>query len=119
MFERSIPGLGWHLPENDRGHAFCWTGPQNDSWVELRTNGAGERRFEFRVPPSPAASLELELPVGEVPAVPSAEVLLTGPFPVAGEPPRAAWQVRFGSRSRFDLALRPAGNPGVTALTCS
>jgi hypothetical protein len=92
-------------------------GPQTlkFAWSAAGVTEPGERRFELRVPPAPAASLELELPAGEVPAVPSTDVLLTGPFPAPGQPPRAAWRVRFGNRSRLDLAVRPAGNPGVTA----
>ncbi len=85
------------------------------AWSLAGTAEPGERRFELRVPAAAMAVLELELPIGQVPTAPASDALLTGPFPVEGDPPRAGWQVRFGGRSRLDLAVRPAGNPGVTA----
>jgi Phytanoyl-CoA dioxygenase (PhyH) len=48
VFERSIPGLGWHAPENDRGRGFCWMAEKN-SWVELRADGRGERLFQCQI----------------------------------------------------------------------
>jgi hypothetical protein len=84
-------------------------------WSAVGIAEPGERRFEFRVPTVPTALLALDLPAGQVPAVPAAEVLLTGPFPTGGNPPRAEWRVRFGGRSRLDVAVRPAGHSGVPA----
>lgn len=84
-------------------------------WSAAGIAEPGERRFEFRVPTSPTAVLTLDLPAGQVPTVPAAEVLLTGPFPAGGNPPRAEWRVRFGGRSRLDVAVRPAGHSGVPA----
>lgn len=75
----------------------------------------GEQRFELRVPSAATATLSLELPSGEVPTAPTGEALLTGPFPIAGELPRAEWRFRFGGRPRLDFAVRPANNPGVPA----
>ncbi|MCE9562954.1 MAG: hypothetical protein K8U57_13000 [Planctomycetes bacterium] len=84
-------------------------------WSATGVTEPGERRFDLRVPTAPTAVLELELPVGQVPTVSATEVLLTGPFPLAGNPPRAEWRARFGGRSRLDIAVHPAGNPGVPA----
>ena len=75
----------------------------------------GEQRFELRVPSAATATLSLDLPLGEVPTAPAAEVLITGPFPIASEPPRSEWRFRFGGRQRLDFAVRPASNPGVPA----
>ena len=65
------------------------------NWSLAGTTEPGERRFELRVPPCPAATLELTLPDGQVPTAP-ADVLLTGPFEAPGqaEPPAVAAAVR-------------------------
>jgi hypothetical protein len=83
-------------------------------WSVAGITEPGEQRFELRVPGAPTALLELELPAGRVPTVSAADVLLTGPFPAPGES-RSLWRFRFGGRPRLDFAVRPAGNPGVTA----
>ena len=75
----------------------------------------GERLFELRVPSAAAAMLSLDLPTGQVPTVSASDLLLTGPFPLPGVPPRARWQLRFGGRPRLDFAVRSTGNPGVIA----
>src|SRR5207244_1398527 len=62
-------------------------------WSLAGITEPGERQFELRVPAAPTAVLELELPAGQVPSVPATEVLLTGPFPVAGDP-RSLWRFR-------------------------
>jgi hypothetical protein len=84
-------------------------------WSLVGTAEPGERQFDLRVPAAQTATLELELPNGLVPTVSATEVLLTGPFPLAGEPPHSLWRFRFGGRSRLDFAVRPAGNPGLAA----
>ena len=82
------------------------------AWSLSGTVELGERRFEIRVPPSPTALLTLELPEGQIPIAPVSNVLLTGPFPVKGDPPHAKWLFRFGDRPRLDFAIPTAGNPG-------
>jgi hypothetical protein len=84
-------------------------------WSLAGITEPGEQQFELRVPTASTAVLELELPSGQVPTVAATEVLLTGPFPIAGDPPRSLWRLRFGGRPRLDFAVRPAGNPGLTA----
>jgi hypothetical protein len=84
-------------------------------WSLVGTAEPGERQFDLRVPAAQTATLELELPNGLVPTVPATEVLLTGPFPLNGDPPRSLWRFRFGGRSRLDFSVRPAGNPGLAA----
>lgn len=86
------------------------------AWSAVGVTEPGERRFDLRLPVSPTAMLELELPADRVPAVPTADVLVTGPFPLPGSPPRSLWRLRFGGRSRLDLAVRPTGNPGVGSV---
>lgn len=86
------------------------------AWSAVGVTEPGERRFDLRLPASPTAVLELELPADRVPAVPTADVLVTGPFPLPGSPPRSLWRLRFGGRSRLDLAVRPTGNPGVGSV---
>jgi hypothetical protein len=83
-------------------------------WSLAGITEPGEQRFELRVPGSLTALLELELPAGRVPTVSAADVLLTGPFAIPGKS-NSLWRFRFGGRPRLDFAVRPAGNPGVTA----
>ena len=71
------------------------------NWSLAGTTEPGERRFELRVPPCPTSSLELSLPAEQVPTV-SADVLLTGPFDVPGQPARRLWRLRFGGRSKVE-----------------
>ena len=78
------------------------------AWSVAGITEPGEQRFELRLPGSPTALLELELPVGRVPAVSGVDVLLTGPFP-ASDQSRSLWRFRFGGRGRLDFAVRPAG----------
>jgi len=85
-------------------------------WSAVGVTEPGERRFDLRIPVAPTASLDLELPADRLPAVAAAEVLLTGPFPAAAGPSRSLWRLRFGGRSRLELAIRPAGNPGAGAV---
>lgn len=85
------------------------------AWSAIGIAEPGERRFELRVPTAVTAALVLDLPAGLVPTVPAPEVLLTGPSPTGGDPPRVEWRVRFGGRSRLDIAVRPAGHSGVPA----
>ncbi|MBP3959377.1 hypothetical protein J8F10_29375 [Gemmata sp. G18] len=83
-------------------------------WSLTGTTEPGERRFEMRVPPCPAAVLQLDLPADQVPTT-SADVLLTGPFEVPGKPARRAWSLRFGGRPKLEFAVRAGGTPSVVA----
>jgi hypothetical protein len=84
------------------------------NWSLAGTTEPGERRFELRLPPCPTSVLELDLPADQVPAA-SADVLLTGPFDVPGQPARRAWRMRFGGRSRVEFAVRAGGPTGTAA----
>ena len=84
-------------------------------WSAVGVSEPGERRFEVRVPSTPVAVLELELPVGQTPTVPAADVLLTGPFRVVGDPLRATWRFRFGGRTRLAFTVHPTTTVGVMA----
>jgi hypothetical protein len=84
------------------------------NWSLAGTTEPGERRFELRVPPCPAATLELTLPADQVPTAP-ADVLLTGPFESPGKPGRRMWRMRFGGRAKAEFAVRAAGQSGGTS----
>ena len=84
------------------------------SWSLSGTTEPGERRFELRVPPCPASSLALTLPADQAPMA-SADVLLTGPFDVPGQPARRLWLLRFGGRAKVEFAVRAAGPAGGVA----
>jgi hypothetical protein len=84
------------------------------NWSLAGTTEPGERRFELRTPPCPAAVLELTVPADQVPTVP-ADVLLTGPFEAPGQPGQRVWRVRFGGRAKLEFAVRAGGAPGAAA----
>jgi len=84
-------------------------------WSATGITEPGERRFELRLPATPSATLLLELPSDQVPTPTASEVLLTGPFPIPGDPGRWLWQFHFGGRGRLDFAVRSASNPKVSA----
>ena len=84
------------------------------NWSLAGTTEPGERRFDLRVPPCPTSSLALTLPAEQVPTA-AADVLLTGPFDVPGQPARRLWRLRFGGRSKVEFAVRSAGAAGGVA----
>jgi hypothetical protein len=88
-------------------------------WSAAGTPEPGQRRYELRVPPAPAATLELTLPADRTPAAASADALLTGPFPVAEDGSLRAWRFRFGGRSAVVFAVRAAGGGGPGAVQAS
>lgn len=47
-FDRAIPGIGWHIPENDGSRNFAWTSAES-SWIDLRPVSRAFRRFECTV----------------------------------------------------------------------
>ena len=49
-FDRPVPGLGWYPPETDGSRSFCWSGPHQESWLDLRLTGSGERVFQCAIP---------------------------------------------------------------------
>jgi|GEM_PF-194576 len=34
-FDRPIPGMGWHIIENDGAQSFAWTGLEDNSWIDF------------------------------------------------------------------------------------
>src|ERR1700722_11962109 len=86
-------------------------------WSASGSMEFGERRFELRVPPALSTSLELELPSGLRPTV-STDVLLIGPFPVAGKAERVKWKFNFGGRTRqLDFTIRSTSSSGSIATS--
>lgn len=77
------------------------------TWSLTGTTELGERRFELRVPPCTTSVWRLNLPADQIPA--ASETLLTGPFPVPGQPERRLWQLRPGSSAKVELSLRRRG----------
>ena len=75
----------------------------NLDWSARGVAEPGEVRFDLRMPPSPVASLDIELPPGYVPVVPADEALMTGPYSAdAG----ANWRLAFSGADRLALVLR-------------
>lgn len=64
-----IDGLGWHLPENDKGIGFRWTGPQTSSWLDIAwwQPGAAILRCEILHAAAPQILTSLRIHVGEYP----------------------------------------------------
>jgi hypothetical protein len=85
------------------------------NWSAIGITEPGERRFELRLPAVPSATLLLELPADQLPTATAADVLLTGPFAIPGDPTRWLWHFHFGGRGRLDFAVRSATNPEVSA----
>ena len=75
----------------------------NLDWSARGFAEPGEVRFDLRLPPSPVAGLDLELPTGYVPVVSGDNVLLTGPTPADGG---TTWRLSFGGSDRLPLVLR-------------
>jgi polysaccharide pyruvyl transferase WcaK-like protein len=42
VFDRPIPGMGWHLLENDGSNSFAWTGLEPAAWLDFRPVGSGD-----------------------------------------------------------------------------
>ena len=71
----------------------------------------GERLFELRVPSAAAAMLSLDLPTGQVPTVSASDLLLTGPFPLPGVPPRPAGNSASAGGRGSTSRSAPRGTP--------
>ncbi|HEY3789126.1 MAG TPA: hypothetical protein VGL71_09735, partial [Urbifossiella sp.] len=87
-------------------------------WSAAGAGSSTDRQFELRVPPCSSVMLDLELPSDRVPTS-AADMLLTGPFPVAKDPKLRTWRFRFGDRSRLDFGIRVPGDGsgiGLAAL---
>lgn len=95
-----------------------------DLWVDDPTGGvvtvpwslrgapsADEDRFEIVAPVVPLAVWEVKLPADRTPAVPTAGVLLSGPFP-DGLPTEKRWRVTAGNVPRWELRVRRPAPPG-------
>ncbi|MDB5306387.1 MAG: hypothetical protein JWO38_589, partial [Gemmataceae bacterium] len=82
-------------------------------WSAAGNGGAGERQFEVRLPSCPGAVLDLDLPADRTPVTAAADVILTGPFPVAGDDKRRTWRFRFGDRARLEFGVRGPGDGGT------
>jgi hypothetical protein len=79
----------------------------NFDWSALGISEPGGLRFDLRVPPSPIAVFELELPADREPAAPRVGAVVTGPTsgPTAD---RHTWRIMFSNMSQLDLVLRPS-----------
>lgn len=48
-FDRPIPGMGWHLLENDGRNRFAWTGLEPAAWLDFRPAGTGDHAVRWEV----------------------------------------------------------------------
>ncbi|MCK1362198.1 phytanoyl-CoA dioxygenase family protein [Bradyrhizobium sp. 199] len=67
-FDRPIPGMGWHLLENDGTTKFAWTGLEPTAWLDFRPAEPGDYvvRWEVVHAISPAAIQEAVLHANSV-----------------------------------------------------
>ena len=42
VFDRPIPGMGWHVREVDGQQRFAWTGLEPEAWIDFRPVGPGD-----------------------------------------------------------------------------
>jgi hypothetical protein len=76
-------------------------------------------RFEFGVPSSAIAVLELTLPADRIPTSPTQRVSISGPFPAQTADHRI-WKIMFGGESGFTLAVRNRSvKPTPLVETCT
>jgi hypothetical protein len=103
------PGLGLWVPAGGRRTLKL-------GWSAAGAGGPGDPQFDLRLPPAPAAVLDLTLPADRTPSTGSAEVSLTGPDPAPDG--RRTWHLRFGGRSRLEFAARgPTPGPGAAVAS--
>jgi len=104
--DRAAPGTLLWVDTPDSGRVSV-------PWSLRGTEAADEDRFEIVAPAVPVAGWELRLPADRTPAVATAGVLLSGPFP-AGAEGMKLWRVAAGNVSRWELRVRRppvAGDP--------
>ncbi|WP_369642483.1 phytanoyl-CoA dioxygenase family protein [Acidovorax sp. A79] len=49
LFDRPIPGRGWHLREIEGQSHFAWTGLESQAWIDFRPLDAGEHLLRLEV----------------------------------------------------------------------
>jgi hypothetical protein len=49
LFDRPIPGRGWHLREPQGEHHFAWTGLEPEAWIDFRPVGDGDHALQLEV----------------------------------------------------------------------
>jgi len=49
MFDRPIPGMGWHVRETDGSNRFAWTGLEPTAWIDFRPTGPGDHFLRCEV----------------------------------------------------------------------
>jgi hypothetical protein len=42
IFDRAIPGMGWHLRENDGTNNFAWSGLEPNAWIDFLPVASGD-----------------------------------------------------------------------------
>jgi hypothetical protein len=98
----------------------CIVGRPGEQTLALDWSARGRQepaglRFDLRVPPSPLAVLDLDLPTDREPGVSRGQVLLTGPTDGAAAN-RRTWRIAFANTSQIDLVLRDVGGRGRPPL---
>jgi hypothetical protein len=105
-----IGDLGAHRP-NVANETKCLVGRPGEQRLTLDWSARGVAepaglRFDLRLPASPVAVLDLNLPGDREPVVPLDVGLLTGPLPGAAADHRL-WRIAFANASQIDLTIRP------------
>lgn len=49
LFDRPIPGRGWHVRETEGPHHFAWTGLEPETWIDFRPVGVGDHLLRMEV----------------------------------------------------------------------
>lgn len=49
LFDRPIPGRGWHVRETEGQYHFAWTGLEAEAWIDFRPVAAGDHLLRLEV----------------------------------------------------------------------
>ena len=49
LFDRPIPGRGWHVREAEGQRHFAWTGLEPEAWIDFRPTAGGDHRLRLEV----------------------------------------------------------------------
>jgi hypothetical protein len=84
--------------------------------LKLKWSAAGAgtdaaRRFDMRLPPCPASTLQLDLPPDRTPTV-TDDSMLSGPQSSPRDPKWKRWHLRIGGSGRLDLTVRAPNEGG-------
>jgi len=105
-----------HIGDVD-GVPMLWLDRAGDQTLALDWSARGDEapdgyHFDWQVPSSPVALLELEIPRGRTLSVSPEGCIVRGPFPTESDG-QSLWKIRFGGRTQLHLIVsRPPAAPG-------